>query len=167
MKLAHTPSNQLRVLGTEVDHEHGFVIGLNSGVIEGGLRLTQGMHRRGTVRIRTALTAAGATLLIVLLGSITMASPHSFAFATPIEPTPPVTVSDFYPEDSNLSDCVGLVERPGCGSEERGGWRQTVVFIALAAGMAVIFWRISVGVRRNRSVPPGYDRTSDSDGPHA
>ena len=64
------------------------------------------------------------------------------------------TVSDFYPEDNNLSDCLGLVERPGCGSEARGGWRQTAVFVALAAGMGVIFWRVSVGVRRNRAALP-------------
>ncbi|NKB41867.1 MAG: hypothetical protein GKR86_12675 [Ilumatobacter sp.] len=111
------------------------------------------MHRRGTVRIRTALIAAGATLLIVLLGSITMASPHSFAFATPIEPTPPVTVSDFYPEDSNLSDCVGLVERPGCGSESRGGWRQTLILLAIFGGLTVVFGNIARGVIKNRRTP--------------
>jgi hypothetical protein len=66
-------------------------------------------------------------------------------------------VSDFYPEDNNLSDCLGLVERPGCGSESRGGWRQTAVFVILALGMALIFWRISVGVRRNRVDPPAGD----------
>ena len=63
------------------------------------------------------------------------------------------TVSDFYPEDSNLSDCLGLVERPGCGSKARGGWRQVVVLGALLAGLGLIFWRISVGVRRNRADP--------------
>lgn len=63
---------------------------------------------------------------------------------------PPVTVSDFIPEDANLSDCVGLVQRPGCGSEARGGAGQTGVFIALAFGLGIIIWRISVGVRANR-----------------
>lgn len=63
---------------------------------------------------------------------------------------PPITVSDFIPEDANLSDCVGLVERPGCGSEARGGIGQTGVFIALAIGLGIIIWRISVGVRANR-----------------
>ncbi len=69
-------------------------------------------------------------------------------------PRPPPTVSDFFPEDANLSDCLGLVERPGCGSEARGGWRQTLVFVALAAGLALVFWRVSVGVRRNRAATP-------------
>lgn len=67
------------------------------------------------------------------------------------EPAPPVTVSDFYPEDSNLSDCLGLVERPGCGSEARGGWGQTAVFAALALGLTVIFFNVVRGVRRNRA----------------
>ena len=163
MQLAHPASDQLCVLSTEVDHEHRVAIGVSGGVIGGGLRLTQGMHRRGTVRIGTALVAAGAAFLIALLGSVVLASPYSFALAASAEPAPPVTISDFYPEDSNLSDCVGLVERPGCGSEERGGWRQAAVFVVLAAGMALIFWRISVGIRRNRSDQPGNDRTPDPD----
>jgi hypothetical protein len=128
------------------------------------------MHRRGTVHIGTALVAAGAAFLIMLLGSVITADPGSFAFAAssePAPPAPPVTVSDFYPEDSNLSDCIGLVERPGCGSEARGGWRQALVFVVLAAGVALIIWRISVGVRRNRSTPPGDepppDRSPDAD----
>ncbi len=64
---------------------------------------------------------------------------------------PPSTVSDFSPEETNLSDCLGLVERPGCGSDSRGGWRQTAVFVVVLIGLAVVFWRIAVGVRRNRA----------------
>ncbi len=63
---------------------------------------------------------------------------------------PPIADNEFLPEDANLSDCVGFVERPGCGSEARGGLQQTLIFVALAAGLAIIFWRISIGVRRNR-----------------
>jgi len=115
------------------------------------------------VRIGTALVATGAVLLVVLVGSVMAANPDSVVLAASPEPAPPITVSDFYPEDSNLSDCLGLVERPGCGSEARGGWRQTMVFVALAAGMAVIFWRISVGVRRNRGTPTNDERTPGPD----
>jgi len=68
---------------------------------------------------------------------------------------PVPTVSDFYPEDANLSDCLGLVQRPGCGSEARGGWRQTAVFGAILLGMGLIAWRISVGIRRNRATIDG------------
>lgn len=65
---------------------------------------------------------------------------------------PPTSVGDFYPEDNDLSDCLGLVERPGCGSESRGGWRQTAVFGLLVIGLGLIVWRIVVGVRRNRGI---------------
>lgn len=68
----------------------------------------------------------------------------------PVPERPPVTASDFLPDDANLSDCIGLVERPGCGSEARGGSGQTAVFVVLVAALGVIFWRISAGVRRNR-----------------
>jgi hypothetical protein len=78
------------------------------------------------------------------------------ALMTPVEPDPTTTTipSDFYPEDANLSDCVGLVEKPGCGSKARGGWRQTMVFVVVLAGLALIGWRISVGIRKNRASPP-------------
>ena len=53
-----------------------------------------------------------------------------------------VTVSDFIPDERNLSDCVGLVEKPGCGSEARGGWGQAAVFgfLAAAIGTTVAGW---------------------------
>ena len=53
----------------------------------------------------------------------------------------------FFPDDTtvNVSDCVSALPRPECGSEERGGWRQGVVF-----GVIV------VGARRHRR--PARDR---------
>lgn len=77
--------------------------------------------------------------------------------ADPDDAEPAPTVSDFYPESNDLSDCVGLVEQPGCGSGSRGGWRQTAIFGALAVGLGFIVWRITVGLRANRqavSSPP-------------
>lgn len=91
-----------------------------------------------------------AVVVVVLVALIGPTAPAVTAVGDEAEPIPPVTVTDFYPEESNLSDCVGLVERPGCGSEERGGWRQTAVFGLLVVGLGIIFWRIAVGVRRNR-----------------
>ena len=77
--------------------------------------------------------------------------------ASPPDPTaeepdsrPPAT-SDFYPETENISTCVGFAERPGCGSKERGGWRQSLVFAVVLGGLGIIGWRISVGVRKNRA----------------
>jgi hypothetical protein len=79
----------------------------------------------------------------------------------PLQERPPVTASDFLPDDANLSDCIGLVERPGCGSEARGGIGQTAVFVALVAGLGLIFWRITAGVRRNRAAIDAARRSSD------
>ena len=107
------------------------------------VRLTEVMHRRGLARLLLALL----TVVAAVVGPVG---------APPISASggggdaPPVTVSDFYPEENNLSDCLGLVERPGCGSESRGGWRQTLTFAVLVAGLGIIFWRIAVGVRNNR-----------------
>lgn len=125
------------------------------------------MHRRGSVRLGTLLVAIVVTLLTALLGTTGRidpqleftASPAVLASATPVltapvddvPDAPPDTITDFYPESSNLSDCVGLVEKPGCGSGSRGGWRQTVVFVVLFAGLGVILWRVSRGIKANRA----------------
>lgn len=61
---------------------------------------------------------------------------------------PPVTVNEFLPEERNLGDCVGALERPGCGSEARGGWRQTLVFVAVAGGLALVLGRVAWATRR-------------------
>lgn len=108
------------------------------------------MHRRGLAQRQVTLIATLLfTALIVLAEGI---GPVGSTIAQAgNEPAPPVTVSDFYPEDSNLSDCLGLVERPGCGSESRGGWAQTAVFSAMALGLAIVFFNVVRGVRRNRT----------------
>ena len=66
-------------------------------------------------------------------------------------PTAPVvTANEFLPTDRDLTDCVGVLEKPGCGSEERGGAATTVVFVVMLLAMALIFGRIAIGVRQNR-----------------
>jgi hypothetical protein len=86
------------------------------------------------------------------------------AGAAPDEPAPtpttvPITVPDdvtidtanpFLPDDVDLSLCVGTLPRPGCGSEERGGWHQNLVAIAMVAGLLVVFGRVAWGVRRSQ-----------------
>ena len=74
---------------------------------------------------------------------------------------PPDTVSDFYPEANDLSNCVGLVEKPGCGSSSRGGWGQYAVFGLLAVGLGIIIWRIAAGLRANQAARS--DSTTDGD----
>lgn len=100
------------------------------------------------------LTLVAVVALLVFVALVLPSAGTAFA-ATDVEPDaptpPPVTVSDFYPEDANLSDCVGLVERPGCGSEARGGWRQLAILGAIAVGLGIIIWRITAGVRARRA----------------
>jgi hypothetical protein len=62
--------------------------------------------------------------------------------------------NEFLPEDKNLSDCVGLVERPGCGSDARGGWPMVLAFAVMASGLTFIGWRIVRGLRRAGAPPP-------------
>ena len=78
------------------------------------------------------------------------------AEATPAVPTPAtatatVVENEFIPEDRNLSDCISAVPRPGCGSDNRSGWRQWLVLGAIVGGLGVITWRIVVAGRRARS----------------
>lgn len=66
----------------------------------------------------------------------------------------------FLPE-GNLSDCVGVLERPDCGSEEKGTRGTYMVFAVLIGGLAFIFWKIARGVKARDAVvnaqPPAGD----------
>ena len=94
--------------------------------------------------------------LIVFVGS-SVSGGAALAVSTP-EPSPTappptvpvVTANEFLPTDRDLSDCVGVLEKPGCGSQARGGTAITVVFIIMLLAMVLIFARIAVGVRQNR-----------------
>ena len=61
---------------------------------------------------------------------------------------PPISANEFIPDDRDLTSCIGVLERPGCGSESRGGWRQTLVFGALFVGLVFIFGNVARGVRK-------------------
>ncbi len=67
---------------------------------------------------------------------------------TPPDNRPVITVNEFMPTDRSLSDCISVLPKPGCGSEARGGWAQTAVFLALIGGLGIIFTRIILGIRR-------------------
>jgi len=67
--------------------------------------------------------------------------------------------NDFVP-DRNISECVGLVERPDCGSESKGGLGMTLTFVALLLGLGVVLGRIAMSVRKrdarvNKPAEPG------------
>jgi hypothetical protein len=65
--------------------------------------------------------------------------------------SPTTVVNPFIPEDQNLSDCVSALPRPGCGSKAQGGWRQTLVFGVVLAGLAFIGWRLVRNLRRREA----------------
>ena len=80
--------------------------------------------------------------------------------ATPDQPAPPATTiaaspatddsvvdNEFIPQQRDLTECVSSVERPGCGSKARGGWRQSLVFGVVVAGLVFIGWQIVRSVR--------------------
>lgn len=84
----------------------------------------------------------------------------------PLSPEPPDTVpasqgssddatratNDFFPEERNVTDCVGALERPGCGSSSRGGWRQGAILGVLVVAIGFIGWRVSKAVRRKGTI---------------
>jgi len=97
------------------------------------------------------LRVLAVTLLIAFL---TVApGTHTAWASTPVATDPPPTVNPFLPEERGLGDCISAVPKPGCGSEERGGWHQYLVAIALVGGLTFVGWRIVSGVRKspNRS----------------
>jgi hypothetical protein len=62
------------------------------------------------------------------------------------EQAPPVS-NVFIPDDQDLTDCVGTLDRPNCGSDEKGGWHFYLTMLALTGGLAFIGWRVSKGIR--------------------
>jgi hypothetical protein len=69
-----------------------------------------------------------------------------------------VPENEFIPADRDISECISAVPRPGCGSEARGGWHQTLVLLAILVGLSLIAWRVVAGARkagadRQRSTP--------------
>jgi len=85
-------------------------------------------------------------------------SPQAAGATTPSpDPAAPPTTelvvdeaNPFLPDQRNLTDCVGMLQRPGCGSESRGGWHQNVVAIVMVTGLLIVFGRVAWGVRRSQ-----------------
>ncbi len=98
--------------------------------------------------------------VVIVVGAFTPEMAH--ASTTPTDPTTTTTVAPtsdeivideanpFFPETRDLTDCIGTVERPGCGSEARGGWHQNLVAIAMIGGLLIVFGRVAWGVRRSQ-----------------
>jgi hypothetical protein len=95
-------------------------------------------------------------VVVLVVGASAFDSHSALVSASSNQPVPvstdiPVdTANPFLPEDVDLSACIGTLQRPGCGSEERGGWHQNLVAIAMIGGLLIIFGRVAWGVARNR-----------------
>ena len=83
-----------------------------------------------------------------IASTIAASTPASTPSTTLRPERPPISANDFIPEDRDLTSCIGVLERPGCGSESRGGWRQTLVFVVLFVGLAIVFGNVVRGVRK-------------------
>jgi hypothetical protein len=70
----------------------------------------------------------------------------------PADTRPVVAENEFMPTDRSLSECLSVLPKPGCGSEARGGWAQTAVFLAVIGGLGVIGTRIVIGIRRRDAI---------------
>ncbi len=104
-------------------------------------------------------SALRSTVLAVVLLLAGAGFPGPVAAASPDPPdTIPVTpattdggtvvTNDFFPDERDVTECVGVLERPGCGSSSRGGWRQGAILGILVVAIGFIGWRISKAVRR-------------------
>lgn len=79
------------------------------------------------------------------------ATASGVAVVTSGDTSPPIdTINEFYPEDRSLGDCLSSLPKPGCGSDARGGWHQSLVLVAILAGLAFIAWRIVAQSRKAR-----------------
>lgn len=116
------------------------------------------MHRTTARRIPPIHGVLVIALTIASFLAMATSRPGGTAAAEAAAPTstePTATANEFFPEEGNVTDCIGVLERPGCGSENRGGWRQALVFGLVVAGLIVVFTKIVIGVR---------GRGSDQDG---
>jgi len=89
---------------------------------------------------------------------VTMPTEHVAATAPPstaVPDTGPTATNDLLPENNSLDDCVGTAEPANCGSRARADGHTYLVFLALAAGLTFIGWRIARGIRvRDRAHDP-------------
>ena len=113
------------------------------------------------VPIRSRFVAAAIAALLpigaaAMLAGCSGPSPisHEATTTVPAGATPTSIDTSFYPEGNvNLSDCLGSLERPGCGSKARGGWRMGLTFAILAVALVFIGWRlVRAWKRRDRQM---------------
>lgn len=102
-----------------------------------------------TLAPSTVAAATNADQVPAVATPVTTA-PSTDPPSSPAPTPPPPTINEFLPVERSLGECISAVPRPGCGSEARGGWHQTLVFLTIFAGLAFIIWRIVAGSRKAR-----------------
>ncbi len=100
------------------------------------------------MKLPRAATAAAA-----LAAAFALAAPLPAGAASPAPAPPAAPVTTMSAQE--LDDCVGFLERPGCGADgtDRG---QLLTLAALVGGTAFVGWRISRAVR-TRDAATGAD----------
>ena len=97
-------------------------------------------------------------MAIMAIASAAAPSVSAAATAPPttVVSTPaPIATNDLLPQNNNLGNCVGLAESANCGSKARADGHTYLVFLALAAGLTFIGWRVGRGVRaRDKALEP-------------
>ena len=91
-------------------------------------------------------------LVLVATAALAVSLPSVQAVATAPPTTAPagpgpVATNDLLPSNNNLGNCIGTAESANCGSRNRADGHTYLVFLALAAGLGFIGWRIARGVR--------------------
>lgn len=96
-----------------------------------------------------------AMALVLLVPARASAGSPSSSTPPPTTPSGPVATNDLMPERNDLGNCVGTVESANCGSKARADGHTYLVFLALAAGIGFIAWRVARGVRARDRVEAG------------
>ena len=118
-----------------------------------------------TLPVRRRVAIVLAALCVVALGVQMYGIADRMAEPTPVADigpefddglvdasgSPEAPVNEFIPVDRDISECISAIPKPGCGSKARGGWHQTLVLLAILAGLALITWRIVVGARKAKA----------------
>ena len=116
------------------------------------------MPRRVVLWLTLALasvTLLGAPAGVAAATTPTDSIPSVPSTTLPVETDPAGTINEFLPEDRSIGECISAVPKPGCGSKERGGWRQYLVAIAMVGGLMFVGWRVVAGVRRGQKTAVG------------
>ena len=97
-----------------------------------------------------------AVVAMAMTSAMPSANVSATAPPTTIVANPgPIATNDLLPDNNNLSNCIGTAESANCGSKARADGHTYLVFLALAAGLTFIGWRISRGVRaRDKAYEP-------------